>query len=82
MQITLDRKLEALVRKKVRTGGYGDARAVVGKALRLLHAAEKADRARVKRLRQALEKGEASIAAGRIVVAANDDELSALFAKL
>ena len=82
MRITLEPKLEAIVRSKLRSGDYGSANAVVGKALRLLQAAERAERGRVKRLRQALAKGEASIAAGRSVVVRNDDELAALFAKL
>ena len=60
MQISLTPELEALVRRKLESGLYGDASEVVREALRLLSARDELDRLKLERLRAALVAGERS----------------------
>lgn len=65
MQVTLTPALEALIRRKVESGLYGDASDVVRDALRLLAARDEAEAIRLDVLRRALVDGETSgLAAG------------------
>jgi antitoxin ParD1/3/4 len=82
MQISLPPKLEELVREKVESGLYSDASEVIRDALKLMQELDAVQGMKLERLREELAKGEADLAAGRKTVIANDDELSALFARL
>ncbi|HVT52782.1 MAG TPA: type II toxin-antitoxin system ParD family antitoxin [Dongiaceae bacterium] len=82
MQISLPPKLEELVREKVESGRYSDASEVIRDALKLMQELDAVQGMKLERLREELAKGEADLAAGRKTVIANDDELSALFARL
>ncbi|MBM3560066.1 MAG: type II toxin-antitoxin system ParD family antitoxin [Alphaproteobacteria bacterium] len=60
MQVTLTPALEALIRRKIESGLYGDASDVVRDALRLLAARDEAEAMRLDVLRLALVDGETS----------------------
>jgi len=82
MQVSLTPKLEELVREKVRSGLYNDASEVIRDALKLMQELDAVQGLKLERLREELAKGEADLAAGRKTIISNDDELSALFARL
>jgi len=82
MHVSLTPELEKLIQKKVGSGLYNNASEVVREALRLMKDHEEVRRAKLKRLRAALAKGEADAAAGRMVVLKDDAELDAFFARL
>jgi len=82
MNVSLTRKLEKLVQDKVESGLYNNASEVIREALRLLQETEELRRAKLKRLKSALAKGEADYAAGRVSELKDDDEIDALFARL
>jgi len=82
MNVSLTPELEKLVQKKVDSGLYNNASEVVREALRLLKETEELRRARLKRLRAALEKGEADILAGRSTTLADAAALKDFFAQL
>lgn len=60
MQVSLTPKLHELVRRKVKSGLYGDESEVVREALRLMAAHEIEESAKIARLRRALVRGERS----------------------
>ncbi len=60
MNVSLTPKLEAFVKTKVKSGLYNNASEVLREALRLLQARDRIDRARLRRLRDALIAGEES----------------------
>ncbi|MGE0256699.1 MAG: type II toxin-antitoxin system ParD family antitoxin [Alphaproteobacteria bacterium] len=78
MQVTLTPALEALIRRKVESGLYGDASDVVREALRLLAARDEADAVRLEALRRALAEGEASGLASGFTFAQLNDELDGM----
>lgn len=82
MQVQLPPALEALVRQKVASGLYRDELEVVSEALRLLDRADSADSAWDAvdwvKLEQAIQEGEADLAAGRYVDINSAEELRAL----
>jgi len=82
MNVSLTPALEKLVHQKVESGLYNNASEVVREALRLLKETEEVRRARLKRLRAALAKGEADIAAGRVSVLNADDDIEQFIARL
>jgi len=60
MNVSLTPKLEAFVKAKVKSGLYNNASEVLREALRLLQARDRAERAQLRRLRDALIAGEES----------------------
>jgi antitoxin ParD1/3/4 len=82
MNVSLTPELEKLVQKKVESGLYNNASEVVREALRLLKETEELRRARLRRLRAALAKGEADVAAGRVTRLADDAAVRDFFAQL
>ena len=82
MHVSLTQKLEEFVKAKVESGLYNNASEVVRDALRLMREFEEVRRLKLERLRNALAKGEADLAAGRSVTIADDDQLAAFFARL
>jgi antitoxin ParD1/3/4 len=82
MQVSLPPKLEQLVREKVKSGLYNDASEVIRDALQLMQELDAVQGLKLEQLRAELAKGEADLAYGRKTTIANDDELSALFARL
>ncbi len=57
MHVSLTPKLEQLVRRKVKSGQYNNASEVVREALRFMAARDEAERAKLKRLREAVISG-------------------------
>lgn len=82
MNISLTPALEKLIQQKVDSGLYNNASEVVREALRLLKESEEFRRARLKKLKAALAKGEADIASGRVSRLAGDEDIEAFFARL
>lgn len=82
MHLSLTPKLEEYVRTKVEAGLYNNASEVVREALRLMKEYEGVRRLKLARLRKALAKGEADLAAGRFTTIEDDDELAEFFARL
>jgi antitoxin ParD1/3/4 len=82
MQVSLTPKLEELIREKVESGLYHDASEVIRDALKIMQELDAVQGLKLERLREELAKGEADLAAGRKTTISNDDELSALFARL
>ncbi len=82
MHISLTSELERMVRQKVETGLYNNASEVIREALRLLVEQDELRRLKLARLRGELEKGEADLAAGRLLAIESEDELSELFQRL
>jgi antitoxin ParD1/3/4 len=82
MNVSLTPALEKLVQKKVESGLYNNASEVVREALRLLKETEELRRARLKRLKTALAKGEDDVAAGRVTTLENEEDIEAFFASL
>jgi len=76
------KSLEALVRRKVDEGLYSTEEEVVGDALRLMQARDEASQIKRARLQDAIERGYADIAAGRVTRLENDDQVDAFFAEL
>jgi antitoxin ParD1/3/4 len=67
MNVSLTRKLEALVEERVRSGRYQSASEVVREALRLLEDFEEVRAVRIKELRKDLAAGLADLDRGRSV---------------
>ncbi|HEY8698871.1 MAG TPA: type II toxin-antitoxin system ParD family antitoxin [Rhizomicrobium sp.] len=82
MNVSLTPQLEKLVQQKVDSGLYNNASEVIREALRLMKESEEVRRAKLKRLKAALAKGEADVASGRVTTLENDDEIEAFFARL
>ncbi|HWA91916.1 MAG TPA: type II toxin-antitoxin system ParD family antitoxin [Rhizomicrobium sp.] len=82
MNVSLTPALEKLVRDKVESGLYNNASEVIREALRLMKESEELRRAKLKRLRAALAKGEADYAAGRYAILETEADIDALFAEL
>ncbi len=82
MNVSLTPALEKLVQQKVKSGLYNNASEVIREALRLMKETEEVRRARMQRLKAALAKGEADIAAGRTTTLESDEDIEALFARL
>jgi len=82
MDVTIPKSLEALVRRKVDEGLYSTEEEVVGDALRLMQARDEAAQIKRARLQDAIERGYADIAAGRVTRLENDDQVDAFFADL
>ena len=82
MHLSLTPKLEEFVKSKVDNGLYNNASEVVREALRLMREHEDIRRLKLARLKKALAKGEADLAAGRFTSITDDDELTEFFAKL
>ena len=82
MDVTIPKSLEALVRRKVDEGLYSTEEEVVGDAHRLMQARDEAAQIKRARLQDAIERGYADIAAGRVTRLENDDQVDAFFADL
>jgi antitoxin ParD1/3/4 len=82
MNISLTPTLEKMVQEKVKSGLYNNASEVVREALRLMKENEEVRRAKLKRLKKALAKGEEDIASGRTTTLNDDAEIDAFFARL
>jgi antitoxin ParD1/3/4 len=82
MDITIPKSLEALVRQKVDEGSYSTEDEVVGDALRLMQARDEVTKIRRSRLQDAIERGFADIAAGRVTRLDNEDQIDTFFADL
>lgn len=82
MHISLTPKLEELVREKVDSGLYNNASEVVREALRLMQEHDEIRRLKLERLREELARGEDDLAAGRVTVLAEDEDIRAFFGKL
>jgi antitoxin ParD1/3/4 len=82
MNVSLTPALEKMVQEKVKSGLYNNASEVVREALRLMKESEDIRRAKLKRLKAALAKGEADMASGRVTTLASDAEIDAFFASL
>lgn len=82
MNVSLTPALEKMVQQKVDSGLYNNASEVVREALRLLRETEEVRRAKLKRLKSALARGEADVAAGRVMTLADDGDIEDFFARL
>lgn len=82
MNVSLTPELEKLVQRKVASGLYNNASEVIRDALRAMRETEEFRRAKLKRLKAALAKGEADVASGRFTTLESDEEIEAFFAKL
>jgi len=82
MNVSLTPALEKMVQEKVKSGLYNNASEVVREALRLMKESEDVRRAKLKRLKKALAKGEEDIASGRATTLNDDSEIEAFFANL
>jgi antitoxin ParD1/3/4 len=82
MNVSLTPALEKMVQEKVKSGLYNNASEVIREALRLMKESEAVRRAKLKRLKTALAKGEEDIASGRATTLNDDSEIEAFFANL
>jgi antitoxin ParD1/3/4 len=82
MNVSLTPALENLVQQKVESGVYNNASEVVREALRLMKESEDIRRAKLKRLKAELAKGEADIVSGRFTTLEDDDAVGAFFGAL
>lgn len=82
MDISLTPKLEEMIREKVASGFYDDASDVVREALRLLAARDESLAQTRLSLLEAIEVGEADLAAGRFSVIEAEDDIRAFFDRL
>jgi antitoxin ParD1/3/4 len=82
MNVSLTPALEKLIQDKVDSGLYNNASEVIREALRLMKESEEIRRAKLKRLKAALAKGEADVASGRITALNSDDDIDAFFENL
>jgi len=64
MNISLTPELDQLVKNKVESGLYNSASEVVREALRLLRSRDEVHQEKIAALKQAIQKGEASLDAG------------------
>ncbi|HQZ38690.1 MAG TPA: hypothetical protein PLH72_06590 [Vicinamibacterales bacterium] len=82
MEVAIPKSLEALVRRKVKEGHYSTEDEVVADALRLMDVRDKVVAMTRARLKDALDRGYADVAAGRVFHLETEDEIDALFASL
>ena len=82
MNLSLTPKLEEYVKAKVDAGNYNNASEVVREALRLMQEYDSVKKLKLQRLKKALTKGEADLAAGRFTEIEDDDDLAEFFARL
>ncbi len=82
MNVSLTPALEKLVQQKVESGLYNNASEVVREALRLMKESEEVRRAKLKRLKAAIAKGEMDVASGRVISLESDEEIDAFFSRL
>ena len=82
MNISLTPVLEKMVRQQVKSGHYNNASEVIRAALRLMKETEEVRRAKLKRLKAALAKGEEDIAAGRYTVLETEEDIDEFFESL
>jgi len=82
MNVSLTPALEKMVQEKVKSGLYNNASEVIREALRLMKESEDVRRAKLKRLKAALAKGESDVSSGRVTVLDDQDEIEAFFANL
>ena len=82
MNVSLTPALEKLVQQKVDSGLYNNASEVIREALRLLKESEEFRRAKLRKLKAALTKGEADLASGRVSVLDSEEDIEAFFARL
>ena len=82
MNVSLTPKLEKLVAECVKSGEYNNASEVVRQALRLLQTEQALHKAKLKRLKADLAKGEADIKAGRFIEISSERDLKAFFKTL
>lgn len=79
MIVTIPKSLEALVRQKVDEGYYSAEDEVIADALRLTQARDEAVRIKRAPLKNAIERGYDDVAAGRVVVLENEDQIDVFF---
>jgi antitoxin ParD1/3/4 len=82
MNITIPKSLEGLVREKVVEGRYSSKEEVVADALRLMQARDAVVEIKRARLKDAIDRGYDDVAAGRVTLLDNDDQIDAFFADL
>lgn len=82
MDISLTPKLEEMIREKVASGFYDDASDVVREALRLLAARDESLAQTRLSLLDAIDVGEADLAAGLFSVIEPADDIRAVFDRL
>ena len=82
MNVSLTPALEKLVQRKVDSGLYNNASEVVREALRLMKESEEFRRAKLKKLKAALAKGEADIVSGRATLLDHGEDIEAFSARL
>jgi putative addiction module CopG family antidote len=81
MNVVLPPALKKFVEQQVKSGRHKDASEVVCDALRLMKR-DAIYQVKLKRLRKALAKGEADIAAGRHTILKTDEDIDAYFKNL
>ena len=79
MEVAIPKSLEALIRRKVEEGHYSTEEEVVADALRLMQARDEVVAIRRERLKDALDRGYADVAAGRVLQFETEDQIDALF---
>lgn len=82
MEIAIPKSLEALVRRKVAEGHYSTEAEVVADALRLMQVRDEVATVKRERLKDALDRGYADVAAGRLTELDTEDAIDVLFASL
>lgn len=82
MNVSLTPALEKLIQKKVQSGLYNNASEVVREALRLMSETDDLRRAKLKRLKAALAKGEDDVPSGWVTALKDSGEVEAFFAGL
>jgi putative addiction module CopG family antidote len=79
MNVTIPKSLEALILQKVEDGYYSTEDEVVADALRLMQARDEAVQIKRARLQDAIDRGYDDVAAGRLIVFENENQIDAFF---
>ena len=79
MNVTIPKSLEALILQKVEDGHYSTEDEVVADALRLMQARDEAVQIKRARLQDAIDRGYDDVAAGRVIVFENENQIDAFF---
>jgi putative addiction module CopG family antidote len=82
MEITIPKRLEALVRRKVEDGHYSTEDEVIADALRLMQARDEVAEIKRARLKDAIDRGYEDAASGKTIRLDTDDQIDAFFADL